>query len=567
MRVRLLTPLCKYFATEVCDDLTRDAMQVFGGIGFTMDADVGKLHADSLIMTIYEGTSEIQASFALREMGKGALAVVFQELRTELAALHADPARDALARRVDEVMVADRGIRQGALLGPRLRPAASEAAGRDGDRRDRELPSCSSRRARRRRGSGSPRRSSAGGCSKPSTWAGASSRTPRAAWRATSTCSSSWRPGGSEAASAAPGRQIERVSRHGLPHLRIERTRGLAEAASPCSATLLARRAIVPALIGLSALAGMLCLAHATRHGIGIAPDSVSYIEAARNLGAGHGISTLADEGAGYLPMTRFPPLYPVAIAAISRLGVDPVDAARALALALFGANIVLASALVARSAPGARWLPVVGAVLTASSPEVVAIHGAAQSEPLFLLLGFSGLLLLSVPSRETAHAHAGLGIAPDRTGVAHPIRRGIPGRDGIPRHPPRPACAAPPACVGRWRLRGRRHAPDGGLGASQPARRRVGDRPAASWSIRSARTAITLAIRSIGPWFLVDHGGEVIAWLLGMGLLLCIGHWLSSGAVRAGAAAMPRILLLFVFAYLGSSSSFRSPSSTRRRP
>jgi hypothetical protein len=102
-RVRLLTPLCKYFATEVCSDLTRDAMQVFGGIGFTMDSDVGKLHADSLIMTIYEGTSEIQASFALREMGKGALAVVFGEARAELEAMR-DPARAPLALRVREAI-------------------------------------------------------------------------------------------------------------------------------------------------------------------------------------------------------------------------------------------------------------------------------------------------------------------------------------------------------------------------------------------------------------------------------------------------------------------------------
>ena len=104
VRVRLLTPLCKYFATEVCDDLTRDAIQVFGGIGFTMESDVGKLHADSLIMTIYEGTSEIQASFALREMGKGALAVVFQEVRSELAAMADDPVRGELAARVAEIM-------------------------------------------------------------------------------------------------------------------------------------------------------------------------------------------------------------------------------------------------------------------------------------------------------------------------------------------------------------------------------------------------------------------------------------------------------------------------------
>jgi alkylation response protein AidB-like acyl-CoA dehydrogenase len=104
-RVRLLTPLCKYYATEVCNDITRDALQVFGGIGFTMDADVGKLHADSLIMTIYEGTSEIQASFALREMGKGALGVVLAEVRSELEAMEGDPVRAPLARRVRDVTI------------------------------------------------------------------------------------------------------------------------------------------------------------------------------------------------------------------------------------------------------------------------------------------------------------------------------------------------------------------------------------------------------------------------------------------------------------------------------
>jgi alkylation response protein AidB-like acyl-CoA dehydrogenase len=103
VRVRLLTPLCKYFATEICDDLTRDAMQVFGGIGFTLDAHVGKYHADSLVMTVYEGTSEIQASFALKEIGKGALAVVFRIVREELAAMQDDPERARLAKKVVEM--------------------------------------------------------------------------------------------------------------------------------------------------------------------------------------------------------------------------------------------------------------------------------------------------------------------------------------------------------------------------------------------------------------------------------------------------------------------------------
>jgi alkylation response protein AidB-like acyl-CoA dehydrogenase len=99
-RIRLLTPLSKYFATEICNDITRDAMQVFGGIGFTMEADVAKLHADSLIMTVYEGTSEIQASFALREMGKGALQLVVGQIRQELETLGEEAKLRPLADRV-----------------------------------------------------------------------------------------------------------------------------------------------------------------------------------------------------------------------------------------------------------------------------------------------------------------------------------------------------------------------------------------------------------------------------------------------------------------------------------
>ncbi len=102
-RIRLLTPLCKYFATEVASDLTRDAIQVLGGVGFTLDADVGKYHADSLITTIYEGTSEIQVSFALKEIGKGALDVTFQRVRDELAEMRGDPKRAVLAGRVEQM--------------------------------------------------------------------------------------------------------------------------------------------------------------------------------------------------------------------------------------------------------------------------------------------------------------------------------------------------------------------------------------------------------------------------------------------------------------------------------
>jgi hypothetical protein len=97
-RIRLLTPLAKYLATESCDRISRQAIQVHGGIGFMAESTVGKLHADAIITTIYEGTSEIQVSFALKEIGKGALVVVFDECRKELDEMDRSPLDDLASK-------------------------------------------------------------------------------------------------------------------------------------------------------------------------------------------------------------------------------------------------------------------------------------------------------------------------------------------------------------------------------------------------------------------------------------------------------------------------------------
>jgi hypothetical protein len=48
---------------------------------------LGHRHADSIITAIYEGTSEVQVSFALKEMSKGALFTTLEDVRTELLPL------------------------------------------------------------------------------------------------------------------------------------------------------------------------------------------------------------------------------------------------------------------------------------------------------------------------------------------------------------------------------------------------------------------------------------------------------------------------------------------------
>jgi len=85
--VRFFTPLCKYYATEISNDITRKGIQVHGGIGYMAESVAGHYHSDSIITTIYEGTSEIQASFALKEMARGALLATLDNTRGELEKL------------------------------------------------------------------------------------------------------------------------------------------------------------------------------------------------------------------------------------------------------------------------------------------------------------------------------------------------------------------------------------------------------------------------------------------------------------------------------------------------
>ncbi len=52
--------IAKYFASETAVEVATDAVQVFGGYGYTKDFPVEKFYRDSKLCTIGEGTSEIQ---------------------------------------------------------------------------------------------------------------------------------------------------------------------------------------------------------------------------------------------------------------------------------------------------------------------------------------------------------------------------------------------------------------------------------------------------------------------------------------------------------------------------
>ncbi len=60
----------KYFASEVCVKVSNEAVQIFGGYGYTKDFPVEKFYRDSKLCTIGEGTSEIQKLVISRELLK-----------------------------------------------------------------------------------------------------------------------------------------------------------------------------------------------------------------------------------------------------------------------------------------------------------------------------------------------------------------------------------------------------------------------------------------------------------------------------------------------------------------
>src|SRR4030042_4677279 len=137
------------------------------------------------------------------------------------------------------------------------------------------------------------------------------------------------------------------------------------------------------------ALAGLLAQRHATTWGGGVPPDSTQYIEGARSLLRGEGISS--PDGAGTpTPITLWPPLVSLLLAAPGFMGVEPAEAGRWLTGLLFGANILLMGHVLAHATRNSGLAAWTGGALTPLSPDPLQVHTWIWSEPLFILLSLA---------------------------------------------------------------------------------------------------------------------------------------------------------------------------------
>ncbi len=117
---RALTPVAKYYATEMCNQVAYDALQVLAGSGYMRDYEVERLYRDARITTIYEGTTQIQHNAAIGYVLKGTFEERYAEMHGRLAEAGADaPHLEALE-----------------AARARLREAIEYADGQGGDFRD-----------------------------------------------------------------------------------------------------------------------------------------------------------------------------------------------------------------------------------------------------------------------------------------------------------------------------------------------------------------------------------------------------------------------------------------------
>ena len=76
----MLVPAAKYFASEMSMRVANNAVAVLGGSGYMRDYAVERHLRDSRITTIYEGTTQIQVSAAMRPLAGGAAAAMIDDL-------------------------------------------------------------------------------------------------------------------------------------------------------------------------------------------------------------------------------------------------------------------------------------------------------------------------------------------------------------------------------------------------------------------------------------------------------------------------------------------------------
>ena len=137
---------------------------------------------------------------------------------------------------------------------------------------------------------------------------------------------------------------------------------------------------------------------------LGVSPDSTQYLAAASNVAAGKGLLTHWWDP-GDVPLTHFPPLLPLVLA-----GVSTFDAAGSMETAARTVNLIaLAITLtgvfyLTRRATGNTLAGIAAVATVALARDVQQVHAMVFSEPLYMAIAMTSLVIL-VRSIDTPSA------------------------------------------------------------------------------------------------------------------------------------------------------------------
>lgn len=147
-------------------------------------------------------------------------------------------------------------------------------------------------------------------------------------------------------------------------------------------------------LLTILSIFGFINILNSTKSSqIGITPDSVNYIAAARSIVSGSGITIFNNN-----PLVLYPPLYPICLASIDlSIGIDPIDSVGIFNAILFGIIIYLTGLLIFKHMNSSVILSLLGTSTILFGVPLIVVTLLAMSEPLFILLVLVYLIIIEL--------------------------------------------------------------------------------------------------------------------------------------------------------------------------
>jgi 4-amino-4-deoxy-L-arabinose transferase-like glycosyltransferase len=144
--------------------------------------------------------------------------------------------------------------------------------------------------------------------------------------------------------------------------------------------------------LGALVVTGMFIVWYSTVWGAGLISDSFQYTASARNFAVGNGFTIPYGDGE-LEPMTKYPPMFPILLAAFELVGIKALLGARIANIILFGINIILVFVCTQRLTRSNSFALLISLLFSVSFV-MVEVHSWALSEPLYICLGLIAFLV-----------------------------------------------------------------------------------------------------------------------------------------------------------------------------